>query len=222
MSETSQHKLYWLPNALTVGRILLIPVLVWALLFDINVYLPTVLFVICMLTDFLDGKLARSWNVTSDFGRMLDPIADKLLVAVTLICFCILKIGFPYLFDAQALLIIPAFVIICRDITVSGIREYAALNQKVMPPTKLAKWKTAAEMLAILILLIHMGMIVEADWKLQANFLTHEGYKEAILSHAPLMDEFLYAGYALLWLAAILSAYTGFLYFRAALAKHET
>ncbi len=215
MSEAStRHKYYWLPNALTVSRILLIPVLVWGTLFARDEYsygmgvqpvLWTVLivFLVCMLTDFLDGKLSRNWNTTSDFGRMLDPIADKLLVAASLISITIV-------FDAIWLILIPSLIIIGRDIFVSGIREHAANASLVLIPTKLAKWKTACEMLAILIffsyfILAHTGIdMYSMISKLQLSSPDNIAF---------------WTGIVVLWLAAILSAYTGFHYFRCAMAK---
>lgn len=213
MSETSQHKLYWLPNALTVSRILLIPVLVWAIAYSYLGWVAFLIFVFCMLTDFLDGKLSRAWGVTSDFGRMLDPIADKLLVAASLIAFCILLGG-------MAMILVPALIIIGRDITVSGVREYAALSRKVMPPTKLAKWKTFAEMAGILLLITSLIM---SDGLFADMFQAYESGKgmSIVSLKFSTIGILRQTGIIILWLAAILSAYTGFRYFRAALVKTE-
>ncbi len=192
--KTGQHPLHWLPNALTIGRIIFIPVLVWAILnkdiYSIALPLAITIFIGSMLTDFLDGYFARKWQVTSDFGRMLDPIADKLLVAAGLIALCLVQ-------DGHWLFVIPSLVIIGRDISVSGIREHAANAQIILAPTKLAKWKTACEMLSILVILL-------------AYSLTSSGLRAAIA----------HGGIAILWLAAILSAYTGFHYFRSAMRPH--
>jgi len=138
------------------------------------------------ITDFLDGYLARKWKVTSDFGRMIDPIADKLLVAGCLIAIAIASGG-------VWLILVPAMAIIGRDILVSGAREHAALQGRAMPPTQLAKWKTACEMLAIALLILALTVSIK-------TVVTPEQL-----------------GIGLLWLAAILSVYTGSLYFRAAL-----
>ena len=157
-----------------------------------------VLFIFCALTDFIDGYLARKWKVTSDFGRMLDPIADKLLVAACLIGFCIISLG-----DWR--FIIPALLIIGRDITISGVREYAALAGKVMAPTKLAKWKTATEMAGITAVLVWI-----AAFKRDIMLVDGTADTPSLL---------LAIAIALLWLAAFLSVFTGFKYFRSALAK---
>lgn len=201
--QTDRHKLYWLPNALTVARILSVPLFIAGILslaFQWNLFLGKAwvllgLFVLAAFTDFLDGYLARKWQVVSGFGRMIDPIADKLLVAGCLIAFCIAALGNP-------LFLIPSLAIVFRDILVSGAREHAALNGRVMPPTNLAKWKTAFEMLAIAILLI---------WILGKSYLPID----AVIPDIKYIAK--YAGLACLWLAAILSVYTGSLYFRAAL-----
>lgn len=193
-SET-RHKFHWLPNALTLGRIALIPVLIWGILAvggnflgPLNApHLVITLFVLCAITDFLDGYLARKWDLVSDFGRMLDPIADKLLVAGCLIAFMIN-------FGAIWYIIVPSVAIIFRDIFISGTREHAANSGIILPPTKLAKWKTAAEMLAIFLLLLGMGIGSNINMS-------------ALSTHV---------GLAFLWLAACLSLYTGLHYIRAA------
>lgn len=198
-----RHSLYWLPNALTVARILSVPLFIAGILslaFQWNLFFGRAwvllgLFVLAASTDFLDGYLARKWNVVSGFGRMIDPIADKLLVAGCLIAFCIASLGNPWF-------LIPSLAIVFRDILVSGVREHAALTGRVMPPTQLAKWKTAFEMLAIAILLV---------WILSKSYLPIDNVIPDIKEGAKL------AGLVCLWLAAILSVYTGSLYFRAAL-----
>jgi len=199
-----RHKLWWLPNALTIGRILVIPILMMGILAlglrteSILATFPIVagLFVAATATDWLDGFLARRWNVVSGFGRMIDPIADKLLVAGCLIAIIIVAQG-AWIF------IVPAIAIIFRDILVSGAREHAALTGRVMPPTKLAKWKTACEMMAIAALIL---------WVFGTSALPID---DAVPS---LTEIFRLIGLALLWLAATLSVYTGSLYLRAAIA----
>lgn len=199
MSEdTLQHPLGWLPNVLTIGRIVSIPFFIIGIIglsrgSDLWLAAPAVvfgIFVLSAFTDFLDGYLARKWKVVSDFGRMIDPIADKLFVAGGLIALSIAASG-------SWLILTPALAIIGRDILVAGAREHAALSGRAMPPTNLAKWKTACEMLGIAVLIIWLGVKGSADYA----------------DHAYMV------GTALIWLAAILSVYTGSLYFRAALAK---
>lgn len=204
-----RHPLHWLPNALTVGRCLLVPVVVWAIVTnkggnDIAPYTYYMLalsaFLLCAITDFFDGYFARRFNVTSDFGRMLDPIADKILVAGTLIALCIIS--------KNPILITFSLIIIFRDFAVSGVREFAANSNRILAPTKLAKWKTAVEMLAIILFLV--SAILD---RLTLEFAPGEGFGPEIG-----MNVFL-TGQITLGVAAALSAYTGFHYFREALKK---
>lgn len=199
-----RHKFWWLPNALTIGRILVIPLLMAGILSlgmrteSVLASFPIVagIFVAATATDWLDGFLARRWKVVSGFGRMIDPIADKLLVAGCLIAIAIVAKG-TWLF------MVPVTAIIFRDILVSGAREHAALTGRVMPPTKLAKWKTACEMTAIAALIV---------WVFGTSALPIDDAVLSITKAARLV------GLVLLWLAAILSVYTGSLYLRAAIA----
>lgn len=194
-----------LPNILTIGRIACIPLIVAGIILSGSeiwsapkwVSMATViLFGLACITDYLDGYWARKWNVTSDFGRMIDPIADKLLVAACLIAISIVAGGIWFI-------LVPSMAIIGRDILVSGAREHAALKSRAMPPTKLAKWKTACEMFAIAILIL---LVANASFALEYELLS-DGVQTILR----------YAGLALLWLAAILSVYTGSLYVRASL-----
>ena len=134
------------PNLLTIGRIAVIPLLVLCFYFpgEFPRYLACVLFTIAAITDYLDGYLARSWRQQSPFGRWLDPIADKLLVAATIL----MLVGL----DRAPLL--PSLVILLREITVSGLREYMAEVSVGLPVSRLAKWKTAVQMVAIGVLIV--------------------------------------------------------------------
>lgn len=197
-----RHKLWWVPNALTVGRILVIPIIMAGILAlglrteSVFASFPIVagVFIAATATDWLDGFLARRWKVVSGFGRMIDPIADKLLVAGCLIALMIVARG-DWLFT------VPAVAVIFRDILVSGAREHAALTGKVMPPTKLAKWKTACEMASIAALIV---------WVFGRASLPIDDMVPSITAAAKV------GGLFLLWLAATLSVYTGSLYLRAA------
>jgi len=203
IDSAERHALYWLPNALTVLRIISVPFFIAGILslaFKWDLFLAKAwvllgLFILAAFTDFLDGYLARKWKVVSGFGRMIDPIADKLLVAGCVISFSIATLGNP-------LFLIPSLAIVFRDILVSGAREHAALVGRAMPPTNLAKWKTAFEMLAIAILII---------WMLAKSYLPIDSVIPDIVSISKT------SGLTCLWLAAILSVYTGSLYLRAAL-----
>ena len=201
---SARHSLWWVPNALTIGRILTVPILMAGILAlglqqeSRLASVPVVggLFIAATATDWLDGYLARKWKVVSGFGRMIDPIADKLLVAGCLIALCIVARG-------SWIFLVPAVAIIFRDILVSGAREHAALIGKVMPPTKLAKWKTAFEMAAIAALIV---------WVVGLAVLPFDDIVSQItkVSHN--------IGLVMLWIAASLSLYTGSLYLRAAVA----
>ena len=198
MSKSQPHlakpHLAWVPNALTMGRIIFIPVLIGAILTfgTPKAFLGAItlfaLFIVLILTDFLDGFFARRWHVTSNFGRMIDPIADKLFVAGLLITFAIITQGAWWI-------LAPSLIIIGRDIFISGLREHVALEGIVMAPTQLAKWKTATEMAAITALLIWL--------------LTSQTLQIAYI-----------IGIALLWIAAALSAYTGLHYARSGLGQN--
>ncbi|HJN23035.1 MAG TPA: CDP-diacylglycerol--glycerol-3-phosphate 3-phosphatidyltransferase [Rhodospirillales bacterium] len=138
-----------LPNILTFSRILAIPVVVALLLLPapLGNWLAFSVFVFAGITDFFDGYLARAWHQQSAFGRFLDPIADKLLVAAVLLMLVAAE-------HIQGLTILPAAVILCREILVSGLREFLAEASVSMPVTFLAKWKTLIQMVALSFLLV--------------------------------------------------------------------
>lgn len=138
------------PNILTVSRILAIPVLICLLLFikdPVGSWLAFSAYTYACLTDFFDGYLARAWHQQSAFGRFLDPIADKLLVAGVLLAL----VGID---RVSGLTVLPAAVILCREILVSGLREFLAELDVGVPVSKLAKWKTGIQMLALGFLLV--------------------------------------------------------------------
>lgn len=176
-----------LPNVLTYGRIAAVPGLVACLYFlqgDVARWSAFGLFVIASLTDWLDGYLARAWQQQSALGRMLDPIADKLLVGTSLLM--LTHVNSIYGWHVWA-----AVIILCREILVSGLREFLAeLNVKIHV-TQLAKWKTTLQMVAL-----------------------------AVLLAGPAGDKLIpyvtSSGLALLWLAALLTLWTGYDYLRAA------
>lgn len=184
-----------LPNVLTLSRIAAIPVLVLLVAIGTPLadLLAALLFVLAGITDWLDGQLARSRRQLSDLGRMLDPIADKLLVGATLM----VLVGFHRL---PAYGIYPAIVIMLREILVSGLREYLAEIRVGLPVTRLAKWKTAAQMVALGILL-----------------LGDSGATKLGIGSLPATS----IGGALIWLAALLTLITGWDYLTAGL-RHVT
>lgn len=172
----------FLPNALTLLRIALIPVVVLLLLWDTpyaRLYAALV-FLLASLTDFLDGYLARMWSEMSLMGRVLDPVADKLLVAA-----CLLVLTAMHVIEGWALL--PALIILCREILVSGLREFLIELQVRVPVAPLAKWKTAVQMAALVLLIA------------------------GNIDDIPLQE----AGIVALWVAAVLTLMTGYEYCKA-------
>ena len=177
-----------LPNLLTLSRILAIPLVVATFFVpgDYARWFACVLFSAAGVTDWLDGHMARRWAQQSELGRFLDPIADKLLVSATL--FMLVAKG---RFSAEWALL-PALVILCREILVSGLREYLAELRVGLPVSRLAKWKTAIQMVAI-------GVLIVGD-------------------AGPAMLPVVWIGETLLWVAALLTLVTGYDYLRAGLA----
>lgn len=181
-----------LPNILTYGRIAAVPAVVAVLYFmtgDTARWVAFGLFCAAGLTDWLDGYLARVWEQQSTLGRMLDPIADKLLVGAVL-----LMLVYDRTIDGPA--IFAAVIILAREILVSGLREFLAeLNVKILV-SRLAKWKTTLQMVALGALLAGPA----ADRWLQLSATTATGI-------------------ALLWLAAALTIWTGYDYIKAGIAR---
>ncbi len=179
-----------LPNLLTYFRIALVPAVVVCFYIpgDASHWIALALFIVAGITDFFDGYLARAWEQQSNLGRMLDPIADKLLVAVVLIALTWQDIIAGFSLWA-------AIIILCREILVSGLREFLAELRVSVPVTQLAKWKTAIQMVAL-------------------GFLLAGPAADNLLS-TPGAQTFTNMGLTLLWIAAILTLYTGIDYFRA-------
>src|SRR5204862_7581358 len=151
-----QPKSLALPNILTSARIAAIPVVVGCVfaqsIMDSPLWLRWVavaIFIAAAVTDYLDGYYARIWNQQSAFGRMLDPIADKLLVAS-----CLLMLAADGIIHGWSLW--AAIVILCREILVSGLREYLAELRVSVPVSKRTKWKTTVQLIA-------MGLLLEGD-----------------------------------------------------------
>src|SRR6201998_4479646 len=145
----TQAKSLSLPNILTYARIAAIPVVVGCIyaqsILDYPLWLRWVavaVFIAAGVTDYLDGYYARMWGQQSTFGRMLDPIADKLLVAS-----CLLMLAADGTISGPSLW--AAIVILCREILVSGLREYLAELRVSVPVTRLAKWKTTLQLVAV-------------------------------------------------------------------------
>ena len=177
-----------LPNILTIFRIISLPVIILMILSSeqkFNFY-AVILFVAISASDFFDGYFARKMSIESSFGKMLDPIADKLFIITVIICLMIKG-------SIDNLSLIPGFLIISREIFVSGLREYFASKSKslVINVSFLGKIKTAVQMMSLLLILL-----------------------------APLPSQFnnqlLNFGIIILWIAMILSIISGYQYYKAA------
>ena len=180
-----------LPNLLTLSRIAAIPLIVVlvALRSPACDLIACVVFSAAAITDYFDGRIARVRRQTSDIGRMLDPIADKLLVGATIMMLA----GTDRL---TALGLYPAVVILLREILVSGLREYLAGIRIGLPVTRLAKWKTGFQMGAL-------GTLLAGD---PSAVMLHLGFLPISM-----------IGEAMLWVAAALTLLTGWDYLTAGL-----
>jgi cardiolipin synthase (CMP-forming) len=184
------------PNVLTYGRMAAVPIVIgcmyWSDLLGGGLWLRWVALVVFIgagVTDFFDGYFARMWGQQTTFGRMLDPIADKLLVSS-----CLLMIAANGTIKGISLW--AAIVILCREILVSGLREYLAGLRVSVPVTRLAKWKTTVQLVAI-------------------------GFLIAGKAGDRLVPITTVTGLSLLWISALVTLYTGWDYFRAGV-RHLT
>tara|TARA_B110000438_G_scaffold295554_1_gene338724 strand:+ start:798 stop:1367 length:570 start_codon:yes stop_codon:yes gene_type:complete len=175
-----------IPNALTIGRIILVPIFV--ITFYIPGFLgdliPFFIFILASFTDFLDGLLARLYKEESKLGELLDPIADKIIVAAALVLLVMNQ-------TIQHYEVIAVIIILTREILISGLREFLAKSQISMPVSGLAKFKTFIQMFAITILLTG-----ESGNKV-INFQDYNAHSIGII---------------LLWLSAFLTLHTGYDY----------
>jgi cardiolipin synthase len=195
VARSASHA-FALPNLLTYGRIAAVPAVVaclfWSQVLQGGLWLRWValfIFIAAGVSDMLDGYFARLWAQQSTLGRMLDPIADKLLVAS-----CLLMLAADGTILGWSLW--AAIVILCREILVSGLREFLAELRVGVPVTRLAKWKTAVQLVAV-------GFLIAG---------------EAGDHIVPITTDI---GIGLLWISAIVTLYTGWDYLRAAL-RHVT
>jgi CDP-diacylglycerol---glycerol-3-phosphate 3-phosphatidyltransferase len=181
-----------LPNILTYARIAAVPVVValiyWQAILGGDLRLRWValaIFIAAGVTDILDGYFARMWGQQSSLGRMLDPIADKLLVAS-----CLLMLAADGTIRGWTLL--AAVIILCREILVSGLREFLADLRVSLPVTALAKWKTFGQLVAL-------GFLIAGEAGMR------------------ILPQTIEIGITLLWVAAIVTLYTGWDYLKAGL-----
>ena len=174
------------PNLLTIARLISAPIIALMLLLSDEPRIACaalILFILAALTDWLDGYLARRWQIISGFGRMLDPIADKLMVVTLLLAFMGTSLASIWLF-------IPALIIVTREIMVSGLREFMAGRNVTMHVTMAAKLKTTFQLVA-------MGFLI-------AHFAFVDGILHQIATQG---------GLIILWIAAYLTGQTGIAYF---------
>ena len=186
LSSIERERQWNLPNLLTYGRMVAVPAVAGCLFApeDLRMrWLALAIFAVAGVTDFFDGYLARAWNQQSSLGRMLDPIADKLLVAASLLMLVADH-------SVTSWSIWAAIVILCREILVSGLREFLAELRVSVPVTRVAKWKTTAQLAAI-------------------GFLIAGPAGETVLPGT------IAIGLVLLWIAAVLTLYTGWDYMKA-------
>lgn len=170
------------PNCLTLMRIALIPVIAGLMFIDsaLSAWLALGFYTLACVTDWFDGYIARKQNITSAFGRFLDPIADKLLIAILLLVFVALDRLYGWW-------VLPAAIILFREVLIAGLREFLGPQNIVIHVSKLAKWKTTAQMVAL-------GFLVVGD------------YGNIILPHTVSI------GQILISVAAILTFMTGWNY----------
>jgi CDP-diacylglycerol--glycerol-3-phosphate 3-phosphatidyltransferase len=209
-----------LPNTLTVLRLLAAPGVAVMFLYFHRPWadwFALALFIGAAITDYFDGYLARLWKQESKFGAMLDPIADKAMVVIAIMVLT----GYS---GMNPWLILPATVILFREVFVSGLREFLGAKAGTLKVTRLAKWKTTAQMLAIAVLFLGTGLEYLNGVAMQG--MTPEEYTAAV--SAGLADPVRAcgrrdcasvagdAGLVLMWIAAVLTALTGLDYFNKA------
>jgi CDP-diacylglycerol--glycerol-3-phosphate 3-phosphatidyltransferase len=210
-----------IPNTLTVLRLLAAPGVAVMFLYFHRPWadwFALTLFVGAAITDWFDGYLARLWKQESKFGAMLDPIADKAMVVIAIMVLTGYNGMTPWL-------ILPATVILFREVFVSGLREFLGAKAGLLTVTKLAKWKTTLQMVAIAVLFLGTGLEYLNGVAMQG--MTPEQYLVAVAAgdadpiracgKTDCASYANYAGLVLIWIAAILTAFTGFEYFTKAL-----
>ena len=220
---SARHKpraMIWnLPNILTVGRLLAAPGVVLMFLYFSRPYadwFALFLFVGAALTDYVDGYLARAWKQQTKFGTMLDPIADKAMVVIALLVIT----GYA---GMNPWILLPATVIIFREVFVSGLREFLGDTAGTLAVTQLAKWKTTAQMVAIAVLFgtgIFQHMLLDRMTGMDPSVVEEifAGGDDPVNLRLIDMAAWItwWVGIILLWIAAALTLITGVDYFRKA------
>lgn len=184
-----------LPNKLTLLRIILVPFFIIAMLvnFPFHYLVAGCIFGIASVTDTLDGKIARSRNLVTDFGKFADPLADKILVLTALVCF--LQVGLLGSFGA-----IPVIIVLFREFAVSGIRLVAASSGKVVAANIWGKIKTVSQMIGISVIFA-MQVVLEVlnAMKISTGFVS---------------EVFYYIGNGLIWLSTLFTLISGIIYLK--------
>lgn len=184
-----------LPNKLTLLRIILVPFFIIAMLvnFPFHYLVAGCIFGVASVTDTLDGKIARSRNLVTDFGKFADPLADKILVLTALVCF--LQVGLLGSFGA-----IPVIIVLFREFAVSGIRLVAASSGKVVAANIWGKIKTVSQMVGISVIFA-MQVVLEVlnAMKVSTGFIT---------------EVFYYIGSGLIWLSTVFTLISGIIYLK--------
>lgn len=184
-----------LPNKLTLLRIILVPFFIIAMLvnFPFHYLVAGCIFGIASVTDTLDGKIARSRNLVTDFGKFADPLADKILVLTALVCF--LQVGLLGSFGA-----IPVIIVLFREFVVSGIRLVAASSGKVVAANIWGKIKTVSQMVGISVIFA-MQVVLEilGAMKVSTGFVS---------------EVFYYIGNGLIWLSTVFTLISGIIYLK--------
>lgn len=202
-----------IPNILTTFRMLAAPAVVIVFLCLDRPYADWValfLFIGASITDYIDGYLARKWSQQSAFGTMLDPIADKAMVILAIVAI----IG---LYGLKPLIVIPMILILFREVFVSGLREFLGKDAGRLAVTKVAKWKTTVQMVAISVLFSHgifehnLRVITqEMDKNLIAKIISNQLSDETnLMVYYSTAYYSYYIGITLLWIAMLLTIYTG-------------
>ena len=183
-----------LPNKLTLGRIILVPLMVAALLIDFpfNNLVALIIFAAASITDLLDGKIARKQNLVTDFGKFADPLADKILVLATLLCF--VQNGYC---DCVAVIIV-----LFREFSVTSIRLIAASSGEVIAANIWGKAKTVSQMSAVIAILVMQFIVNLAN---DTNLISAQA--ESIMSSA-----FGIAGEGLVWISTVFAVISGVIY----------
>ncbi|KDB19696.1 CDP-diacylglycerol--glycerol-3-phosphate 3-phosphatidyltransferase [Wolbachia endosymbiont of Glossina morsitans morsitans] len=172
------------PNLLTISRALAIPAIILSFYIE-NKYASLItisIFIFACITDFFDGYLARAWKVQSKFGKLFDPIADKLIVVSTIIMLI-------YKQKINDFTIVPSIIIICREILVSGLREFLIATNVSLPVSKAGKIKTFLQMVAVVALIMNDYYMIQ------------------------------YTGAICLWVAAIITMWSGYNYILAGIKQ---